>query len=325
MLYCSREVRLVNVGGRYKWVEEIAILSVRDQREMCLRSKKLEVHLRWEIATLMLPDELHHALQTRFPDILLHVSFDWDVVEAVGLGSALLNSSILRSVHTEIYGITESSPYWRGVKNIISGCRNVKILHICGYRNVADYFPFEEGDVWPPLEEMKFDRCNLDQAVMDKYSRYMDWDSVRYLEFGTVNHLAFFRALEGRLPNLRSYKLGPHLGATEPDFYPCLNRFLTTVGPLEELVIDSYDSDGTLELPTIVKHGSTLRSLKYHRQEQHGPRLKRDTFWSAEDLQVINEACPSLETFSLDVDDENEQVSGSNALGFTRYFIYMSL
>lgn len=286
------------------------MLSVGHQRKMCLRSKKLEDLLRWEVESFVLPEEVHHALQTRFLDIWLHISILKSKVKVFGSGSPLLKSSILRSLHMDVSDSTGSNgPQWRGVKNLICGSPNMKILHVTGRNSVEDYFPFEEGDVWPSLEEIRFDRCNLDQAVMDKYSRYMDWNSVRCLEFGTVNHLAFFRSLEGLLPNLRSYKLGPHLGFAERDFYACLNHFLTTVGSLEELVIDSCDSRGTLELHTIVKHGGTLRSLKYHRQEPHVLRFERDTFWTAEDLQTINEACPNLETFSLDVDLDDDQVS----------------
>lgn len=108
---------------------------------------------------------------------------------------------------------------------------------------------------------------------------------MRYLEFGTVNHLAFFWTLEGCFPNLRSYKQGPRNGFAELRFHLCSNHFLTTVGPLEGLVIDNYDSDITLELATIEKHGATLRSLRI--SSTRTVRMKRDTFWSAEDLRII--------------------------------------
>lgn len=80
------------------------------------------------------------------------------------------------------------------------------------------------------------------------------------------------------------------------------------VSPLEELVIDSHDSDETLELPTIEKPGATLRSLMYHGQELHGMRLKSDIFWSVEELRIINKACPNLKSFSLDFDLNGEKV-----------------
>ena len=208
------------------------------------------------------------------------------------------------------------------MKKLIYSYLKLKGLHLGGRRSGTDNFPFE-GGVWP-LEEMNFDRCNLDKPVMDKYSRYMDWESVRYLEFGTADYLSFFRTLEKRLPNLRSYKLGPHFGVTELNFYPCLNQFLTRVGPLKELVIDSYNSDGALELPTIVKHRATLRSLNYHGQELHGMRLRRDTLQSAEDFRIINKACPYLKSFSLDFDLNGEDVGVSNAPAIAQYFVETS-
>lgn len=125
-----------------------------------------------------LPDEVH-----RFPEVWFHVSMHKSKVEMIGPRSALLNLPILRSVHTEILGYSDSIPYWRGVKKLICSCLKVKVLRIGGCGSGADYFPFEEGDVWPPFEKMKFDLCNLDQPVLDKYSRYINgkafgtWDS----------------------------------------------------------------------------------------------------------------------------------------------------
>lgn len=145
-----------------------------EHREMYIRSKKLEGRPGWKVKSRIHPDEVHHALERRLPKTWLHVSSPSPVLEVVGPGSALLSSSILQSLRTGISGLIASGQYWRGVKNPTSSCRNVKIFHIRGRRGDADYFPFEEGDVWPPLEETRFDHCNMDQAVMNKHYRFMD-------------------------------------------------------------------------------------------------------------------------------------------------------
>ena len=105
----------------------------------------------------------------------------------------------------------------------------------------------------------------------------MYWHNVRRLEFGTVNHhLGFFRTLKDRLPNLRSFKLGPHHGTVVRDFFSCFNHFLMMVGSLEEFLVECYDAEGTPQLPMIAKHGAALITLKHHSQERLSMRLRRD-------------------------------------------------
>lgn len=166
-------------------------------------------------------------------------------------------------------------------------------------------FHWLDSDRFPALEDLQidYDRFYLTRDQCDMWVQCMDWSKLRRLdvEEGVPPHL--FKALTGKVPQLKSLAFG-----TWPVYVPvdwewhCLDssiieRFLGGILALEHINFEGHDFlEFTETLPIILKQqGSSLKklSLRCHASNTI-------TWWGEEYNELLSKA-PNLLFFNADM------------------------
>lgn len=88
------------------------------------------------------------------------------------------------------------------------------------------------------------------------------------------------------------------------DIAAAAENYLATCPQLETISLWSWM--GVISLPTILRHGITLKTLQLHERESANIDAPR-ALLSGIDVAEIRQACPKLQDFTMDIDREAEE------------------
>ncbi|KAH7069332.1 hypothetical protein FB567DRAFT_565062 [Paraphoma chrysanthemicola] len=246
--------------------------------------------LSWETSAHM-PCSVLEKLQTTWPDLALSVCV-LDRQEVTNhrhrqMDVKLLSSPLLRTLTYNVYnqGYYANEPArseWPKLTQAIAKGGSVRVLNI---DNRSDGSPYSGAKVindddedpgkymrldltpglrLPALEEFTMRSWGnatylWDDAHAQMLRDAMDWSRLRKLDFGSDRPDAFFSAMTGTMPNLRSLRFGTQDGVVGP-----AQRFLDSIDALESLDIGRAQGAIDTLWPSILNHKDTLRELILH-------------------------------------------------------------
>ncbi|KAH7076388.1 hypothetical protein BKA63DRAFT_602194 [Paraphoma chrysanthemicola] len=246
--------------------------------------------LSWETSAHM-PRSVLNKLQTTWPDLELSVC----VLERQHatnhrhrqMDVNLLSSPLLRTLTYNVYnqGYYANEPArseWPKLTRAIAKGGSVRVLTIDNRSDGSSYsgvkvinddvedpgkfmrLDLTAGLRLPALEEFTIRNWGSETYLWDDaHARMlrdaMDWSRLRKLDFGHDRPDAFFSAMTGAMPNLKSLRFGTQDGAVGP-----AQRFLDSIDALESL--DLGRAQGAIDTlwPSILSHKDTLRELILH-------------------------------------------------------------
>ena len=231
---------------------------------------------------------------------------------------AALSSPQLHSLDYTAYGATgrsgnlESEFYSElpAIKNSLLKARNLKCLRLQVCNNSISRqgvwikgpkcLTFDEGDVFPPLQELRFnfERYEMREKYCWQWAEAMDWTKLRRLELdgGCPEHL--LAALTGRVPQLRvlNFGLQESQGTWKYPNAEVFQAFSDSIEGLEEAGIKNQSAEPFDEVQDsfLSKHGHSLKTfqLNYYSAE---------AAWDHTDVRGLAEKCPGIRHLALKV------------------------
>ena len=208
------------------------------------------------------------------------------------------------------------------VQRAIQDSKNIKRLHLsvdvhgCTRSHYGTDFS-ENGETFPPLEELVLEWFSITQSCGEYWLKAMDWSHLRVLDFreGSFSSqlLSLLLPVKDKLPALES--IGMHLPLSwtkdsiqeqrdDPNsFLSVSNQFFTTARPLLSIRLQGYYRS---LLPDILNcQAASLKSLSLHDQEVSRKDCQRIPL-SLEELEEIGTKSPGLEMLALDVNISEE-------------------
>lgn len=152
---------------------------------------------------------------------------------------------------------------------------------------------------------------------LEAWIEAMDWSRIKHLDIDYASPQAL-EVMAENLPNLESLSLGPWYRwafneTTQPEELESVMLFLDKVGPLRGLSLTSVGSKVPLKR-ILERHCPTLKELKIHERdylhamdEQYGIDRPREAL-EEEELKLIRDECPDLESLTVDVNRDGEWV-----------------
>ncbi|KAF2705339.1 hypothetical protein K504DRAFT_537404 [Pleomassaria siparia CBS 279.74] len=181
-------------------------------------------------------------------------------------------------------------------------------------------FPFEPGDIMPPLEELtiKAREYVFDKDHFQQWLHCMDWKKLRGLSFGLQHPTNLFASLINQTPKLHSLGFG-YTGITwrpvpspfNPGTHQSLNeemvaprQFISSIEGLKELIarFQTVHLDHPIWKDIAEKHGSSLRCLAIREWNVYMANNR-----GLSQLHLLSLYFPSLR--QLDIDMELKQLS----------------
>ena len=154
------------------------------------------------------------------------------------------------------------------------------------------------------LKTLTLDGYGLSKGLVERWGKFVDFSSLEGLKCsrGFVPDKSYFSIASDLLKNLRHVSLN---FASNPnlDMSTAAENYLASCAPLETLSLWSWMK--VVTLPTILKHGPTLRCLQLHERESTSIEVARGLL-DNEDVREIRIACPQLQEFTMDIDQETE-------------------
>lgn len=231
------------------------------------------------------------------------------------------------NVHLIDFSIRAVPASLEHLKKFIISCRNLKILRL---RQSSDSvydvmggswrwsFQYEERDVFPPLQELTIQNYRVHDYGLQSDDPCKIWDCsmLSHLELRNCQELNFLEALQKLQPCIRTLILDNDfqmLSRLDRPFAhpglmnPSLNSLVLRCIGLEHLHVSSVC--GRLPLPTVAKHGSTLRSLTLRERDRWRPvATVSSPNLTAEDLDLVDASCPHLESLAVDMERSEQWV-----------------
>ena len=205
------------------------------------------------------------------------------------------------------------------LQSIVQSSKNLKKLHLrvnvhgCVRYHYSTNFS-ENGETFPPLEELVLEHFEVTQSCGEYWLKAMDWSHLRALDLRegsfSTPFLSLLLPIADKLPTLES------IGLKLPDSSLSLTRQLfLTARPQSLLDIRVHGHYKSL-LPDVLNHHATsLKSLSLHERETANGDNQRVPL-PLEELKDIGTRCIGLEALALDVNISKEHTWVSTHLRF---------
>ena len=221
--------------------------------------------------------------------------------------------------------LSEDETALPNVQSAIQSSKSLKKLHL--YIDVFGCVQYlhstefsENGETFPPLEELVLEWFWISQRCGEYWTKAMDWSHLRVLDFreGSLStaflllllpiadKLPALESIGTTLPCLREEDLQKQKGDPNSSF-SLIRRLLSTTlpGSLRDVRIWGYSRQFLRDV--IDNHGTSLKSLSLHDEESSSEDDQR-TPLSVGDLKEIGTKTKGLEVLALDVNISEEHV-----------------
>jgi hypothetical protein len=193
------------------------------------------------------------------------------------------------SLHTLCYTLfyhfsTRDTPSeFHAFKTCVAQATRLKALtlNIRGTNSAAHYAPgplhlqFEVDDTFPALEELTFaescyDRYVLSAAHCAAWVRAMDWGRLRALDLGHATSLHLLPALMGKIPRLKTLRMGfwpnssgPRASWSSAGGLGVMTRFVEGIEALKNVTLYTGDDTQCAQVRSALlrKHGRGMKNL----------------------------------------------------------------
>lgn len=155
------------------------------------------------------------------------------------------------------------------------------------------------------LKVLTLDGYGLSRHTLDHWGRFLDFSNLESLKCsrGFVPDKSYFELAPELLSNLKHVSLNFAYN-DDPEIAAAAENYLDTCPPLETISLWSWMN--VIALPTILKHGNTLKTLQLHERESTNLEIPRGVL-TATDVADIRQACPMLKDLTMDIDREAEE------------------
>jgi hypothetical protein len=142
-------------------------------------------------------------------------------------------------------------------------------------------------------------------VYLDKWGRFLDFSKLESLKCsrGFVPNTSYFQLAPELLTRLKHVSLNFTYN-NHADIAAAADNYLATCPPLETISLWSWMS--IISLPTILRHGATLKTLQLHERESANLDAPR-ALLTATNVVDIRRACSMLQDFTMDIDREAEE------------------
>jgi hypothetical protein len=155
------------------------------------------------------------------------------------------------------------------------------------------------------LKALTLDGYALSRQTLDQWGRFLDFSKLESLKCsrGYMPNKSYFDLAPGHLSGLKRISLNFTCN-DDPEIAAAAENYLATCPPLETISLWSWMN--VVTLPTIMKHGSTLKTLQLHERESMNLDVARGLL-TATDVVDIRRMCPMLKDLTMDIDREAEE------------------
>ena len=152
------------------------------------------------------------------------------------------------------------------------------------------------------LKTLSLDGYGLSKGTIDEWAGFLDFSALESLKCsrGSVPDKSYFELAPTLLKSLKHVSLNFSYN-TDADIAAAADNYLNTCSPLETLSLWSWMN--IISLPSILKHGPTLKTLQLHERESMHVNTPRRLL-TAFDVAEIRQACPILRDFTMDIGHE---------------------
>jgi hypothetical protein len=280
---------------------------------------------------MWIPEDIITKLEDQWPDARLSVTNHrrLDAVdEDRDVDTRLLSSPLLYSLRFTIYYFGDRSEFQK-LKDILLKSTRLRVLHlkICEGLQIhsSGYGPPQElnlallpSDRLAPLHELMvsdWPPYYFSPGHCEIWSECMDWTELKSLDLGSGCPGDFFNRFLGRVPNLKSLRLGfDDVNPWPYELLPCgepdsVRGFIESIDDLHELFITNQIEDPEVLFPAIVKHRGSLQTLGFHTPPDTS-YYKRDApgVWTTEQLTQLREQFTKLSRLEIDLDLEDSKL-----------------
>jgi hypothetical protein len=156
------------------------------------------------------------------------------------------------------------------------------------------------------LKSLTLDGYGLSKWTLDHWGRFVDFSKLESFKCsrGFVPDKSYFELAPEFLPSLKHLSLNFSLGNRNAAIAAAADHYLATCPPLETVSLWRWMN--VVSLPSILKHGPTLKTLQLHERESDSTAVPRGLL-RATDVADIRRACPILQDFTMDIDREAEE------------------
>jgi hypothetical protein len=292
--------------------------------ELVTKATRL-TQVNFDFSSAAFPLALLEALQTYHPQIKLYLwnyrrEKELDHTDAAE--QALAVSPILRGIRAIVLPAGRSGIDLRitAFQRIVANAPNLEIASITQRESTGPiYFLSPQEEARERKAAAKFflhsrgPNTSIRKFTLDGFSLNKE----TLLEWGkhvSLSHLedlkcsrgfpksTYFEVAPALLPNLKHLSLNLSSARRYPEIPPLLEGYLAACAPLETISLWSWM--GVISIDTILKHGTTLKTLELHEREALFLGTRRGLL-SVEDVRRIRTECPQLETLTLDMDREH--------------------
>jgi hypothetical protein len=153
------------------------------------------------------------------------------------------------------------------------------------------------------LKALTLDGYFLSRKTLEQWGRFLDFTKLESLKFSRewMPNQSFFELAPALLSGLKHVSLD-FIWNDTPEFAAAAENYLATCPSLETISLWSWMN--VVTLPTILKHGSTLKALQLHEPESLD--VARGLL-TATDVADIRRMCPMLKELTMDIDREAEE------------------
>ena len=226
------------------------------------------------------------------------------------------------------------------LQGAIQSSKNLKKLHLrtdvdgCVRRRYNADFS-ENGETFPPLEELVLEWFEVTQSCGEYWLKAMDWSHLRVLDFREGSFSAQFIPLllpiADKLPALES--IGLNLPPWTDDQvlkqkddpnspFSLTRQLFSTARPQSLLDVRLHGNYRSILPDVLTHHAASLKRLSLHQKEAANEASQR-TPLSLEELEEIATKSPGLEALALDINISKEHAWVSARLGFDRTLLIL--
>jgi len=283
---------------------------------------------RWDVGNEF-PPSLLRIFETHYSSWNIHLHSNPEY-------SGVLSSPAVTSLTVELRQeyIADDETVLSNIQRAIQNSKNVKRLHLyvdvhgCTRHYYNTDFS-ENGETFPPLEELVLERFRITQSCGEYWLKAMDWSHLRALDFREGSFPSPFLSLllpvTDKLPTLESIGLDLPPSWTEDEvreqrgdpnsFFSLTRQLFSTARPQSLLAIRLQGCYRSL-LPDIIDHqAASLKSLSLHEKEVSRGDNQRIPLL-LEELEEIGTKSPGLEALAFDMNISEEHTWVRMCLGF---------
>lgn len=288
-------------------------------------TKVLNRTLRWEV-NKEFPPSLLRTFEANHPSWVVHLHI---APESTGvLSSPALSSLVVGFGQDHLHS---DKTALSNLQSAIQSSKNLKKLHLqvdvegCGRYNYSTDF-LENGETFPPLEELVLEWFQITQSSGEYWLKTMDWSHLRVLDFREGSFSAPFLSLllpvADKLPALEN--IGLNLPSWTKDSvreqrddpnspFSLTKQLFLTARPQSLLGVRIHGYYRSLLPDILTHHATSLKSLSLHETEIANGDQRSPL--SLEELEEIGTKSAGLEALAFDVNISKEHTWVSTYLG----------